>query len=365
MVIANRNALLKHIRMKRIILRKTRLLIVIVVSFFTLSSFKNAPIDRVSIKPITLNYQDSTKGFRNLLSKNSRKSTDTIQFEINDKTLPFVKDYLSKSSSMLEKMREWGEPYFVMFDKILSQNSLPVELKYLSVIESSLQSGSVSSAGAVGPWQLMPDDAKRWGLIVNSNTDERKSYYKSTQAASKLIKDLYAQFNDWLLVIAAYNAGSGAVRRAITKSGSRNFWDLQRFLPEETRNHVKKYIATHYFFEQNGGWTTLTATETNEKILALESVKAKEEPVVTIELDTAEVIGKYNSVAVAKYLSMDIVQFTALNPSFDKVLAEGKFYTIRLPIDKLEIFKEKKQLILQESVQLFLSGTASESAPGR
>ena len=106
-------------------------------------------------------------------------------------------------------MKSWGQPYFTLYEHILSSYTLPAELKYLSVIESGLQAATDSSAGAAGPWQLMPAEARRFGLKVNSGYDERTNFQKSTVAASKLLKELYGEFGDWLLVIAEPDAGAG------------------------------------------------------------------------------------------------------------------------------------------------------------
>jgi membrane-bound lytic murein transglycosylase D len=127
----------------------------------------------------------------------------------------------------------------------------------------------------VGIWQLMPGTAKTLGLAVTKKYDERKLTYKSTKAAAKYLNDLYDQFGDWLLVLAAYNSGPGPVYTAIKKSGSRNFWTLQHYLPLETKLHVKRFISTHYFFEGEGSVTTLTKTEAAEYLKAL--AKFKEE----------------------------------------------------------------------------------------
>jgi hypothetical protein len=107
----------------------------------------------------------------------------------------------------------------------------------------------------------MPETAQVLGLKVNRRCDERSNYYKSTIAAAKYLRDLYTLFDDWLLVLAAYNGGPKPVYTAIQKSGSRNFWVLQGYLPAESREHVKKFIATHYFFEGRGSVTTLTKSE--------------------------------------------------------------------------------------------------------
>jgi membrane-bound lytic murein transglycosylase D len=137
-------------------------------------------------------------------------------------------------------------------------------LKYLAVIESELKTSALSCVGALGPWQLMPETAQDLGLKINRHVDERTNYSKSTKAAALYLKDLYAKFGDWLLVLAAYNSGPGPVYAAIHKSGSKNFWALQDYLPAETRGHVKRFIATHYHFEGKGSVTTLTKAENIE-----------------------------------------------------------------------------------------------------
>jgi membrane-bound lytic murein transglycosylase D len=129
------------------------------------------------------------------------------------------------------------------------------------VIESELNTKALSHVGARGAWQLMPGTARLLSLKITKKYDERTHFYKSTVAAAKYLRDLHSIFNDWLLVIASYNSGPGKVFDAIKKSGSRNFWKLQYFLPAETRGHVKRFIATHYYFEGKGSVTTLTREE--------------------------------------------------------------------------------------------------------
>jgi len=226
----------------------------------------------------------------------------------------------------------------------------------LSVIESHLSSGLVSWAGAVGPWQLMSDEAKRFGLRTGT-IDDRMDFYKSTHVAARLMKELYGEFGDWLLVVAAYNGGAGRVRQAIRKAGSRDFWDLQYYLPEETRNHVKKFIGTHYIFEGGGGWTTLTANET--VIQKAASATSQEVQLSNDEISNTsliEVSGRYNSVIISNSLLMDIIQFNKWNPGFDKALAEGKKYSMRLPKDQVAIFEARKGNLLMQSVRALLEG---------
>ena len=137
-------------------------------------------------------------------------------------------------------------------DSVFNQYGLPGELKYLAVIESELITTARSRVGARGTWQLMAQTARELGLKVNGRSDERTNIYKSTKAAALYLRDLHHQFKDWLLVLAAYNGGPAPVYRAIRKAHSRNFWTLERYLPAESRQHVKKFIATTYYFEGNG-----------------------------------------------------------------------------------------------------------------
>ena len=251
-------------------------------------------------------------------------------------------------------MKVWGNSYFMLYDKILSANGLPLELKYLSVIESDLRANLVSGAGAVGPWQLMPDEAQRFHLTVNDDRDDRTDFVKSTQVACKLLKELHAQFGDWLLTIAAYNCGAGKMKQAIAKAGSDNFWKLQYFLPEETRNHVKKYIATDFYFEKTAGFTTMTSDEI-AAYLTSHSMHIDVQDSTITNTSTVQISGKYKSEIIAQTLDITASQFNALNPDFDKIIATGQNYSLKLPMDKINLFNTSKQDIIRKSVQLYLT----------
>jgi len=183
------------------------------------------------------------------------------QIRLNKHGVLFVKKYIKNSSECLGSVKRRSTIPFNIIDSVFSRYGLPIELKYLAVIESELKPSALSQVGARGPWQLMPGTAKVLGLKITRQCDERTNYYKSTIAAAKYLKDLYAEFNDWLLVLAAYNGGPKPVYTAMRESGSKNFWALQDYLPAESRDHVKKFIATHYYFEGRGSETTLTRSE--------------------------------------------------------------------------------------------------------
>ena len=296
-------------------------------------------------------------GFKSLFANDQYNPNKPYLSQLSPKAVPFVQDYIRKQGKELMKMKEWGRPYFSLYDNILTQYGVPKEMKYLSVIESHLRSGLVSWAGAVGPWQLMDYEAKRFGLRIGT-IDDRMDYTKSTQVAAKLMKELYAQFGDWLLVVAAYNGGAGRVRQAIRKSGSKDFWDLQYFLKEETRTHVKKFIGTHYLFEGSGGLTTMTKQEATD-FTANEATKNTTVTLTEEEQNRTTIInvkGRYNSRIVIKFLDMGLVQFTKWNPAFDKTLSIGNSYNLRLQKDKLVLFEAKKNEILSESIRLLIEG---------
>lgn len=186
---------------------------------------------------------------------------DAPAIELNDQAEEFVSTYLKNNERELQKIKDRSESCFTVMDKVFTERNLPAELKYLAVIESQLKTKIVSRAGAVGAWQLMPVTAKHFKLKISSGNDERTNVYKSTVAAAKYLEYLHKIFGDWLLVIASYNSGPGKVLSAIKKSGSRDFWKLQQYLPKETRAHVKKFISTHYFFEGEGSVCTITRAE--------------------------------------------------------------------------------------------------------
>ncbi len=319
--------------------------ILIITLLFSNACLSQSNIDTSSVNKI---------GFKSLFAGDTYNPGKPYFSQLSPKAVPFVQEYIRKQGKELEKMKQWGRPYFDVYDRILPQYGVPVELKYLSVIESHLQSGLRSWAGAVGPWQLMDYEAKRYGLRVGNGVDERMDYYKSTHAAAKLLKELYNEFGDWLLVVAAYNGGAGRVRQAIRLSNSRDFWDLQFFLKEETRTHVKKFIGTHYIFEGGGGETTMTSAELKD--FKANTIMANNALLNDSSLAIVPVMGRFCAAVVAKGLNMDIIYFNRLNSGFDKAMANGDNYNLRLPKDKEPLFQAKRNELLQESINLLLDG---------
>jgi membrane-bound lytic murein transglycosylase D len=284
--------------------------------------------------------------------------------KLNPRAINFVQDFMIRNQEEMDEMKSWGRPYFELIDGILAQYGLPTQLKYLAVIESNLKPTALSCVGAAGPWQLMPTTARLLGLKVNRRVDERKNYSKSTKAAAIYLRDLYTELGDWLLVIAAYNGGTGNVYRAMKKSHSRDFWNLQYYLPAESRNHVKKFIGTQYTFEGQGSVTTLTKDEATDQLsgssmYVFNRKLNKEEANAAITLNIS---GKYISTVISKYIMMDAVEFNRYNPDFDKVMASANnSYDLKLPADKMDLFVSNKYQILNESVQRLLSNDETVS----
>lgn len=315
-------------------------------------------------------------GFKNLFSNYSYNATQPYNAQINPNAELFVQDYMKVHGSYLQKMKGWGQPYFNLIESVLQQYGLPRELKYIAVIESNLSTGATSYMGAGGPWQFMPYTARDYGLVVNGYLDERRDYYKSTHAAARYLLSLYRQMHDWLLVMAAYNGGPGRVYSAMKRSGSKNFWDLQYYLPAESRTYVKRFIATHYIMEGTGGVTTIGNAipgmnngylEANGRT-SYESTQGKLNPYNSkpalsaeelVDIEVLAISGKYNSLVIAKNISMDIAQFNHFNPNFDGAMSSTGSFDLRLPPDKMQLFVVNKYSILNECVQLLLNGAVA------
>jgi len=230
------------------------------------SNLKSAPLASLShmALPATVNdttlYPALTDSFYHL-PRQTVALPKAPEVTLNPQASRYVDQYIKKNGSWLQNIKDRSANHFRIIEGVFLTHNLPHQLKYLAVVESKLKPGSTSPMGAKGPWQLMPQTARELGLKVSGTTDERTHYYKSTTAAAKYLKRLHGIFDDWLLVIAAYNGGPGTVLKAIRLSGSRNFWKLQHHLPAETRAHVKHYIGVHYFFEGSGSATVLTKAE--------------------------------------------------------------------------------------------------------
>jgi membrane-bound lytic murein transglycosylase D len=270
--------------------------------------------------------------------------------ELNPRAIGFVKDYLAIHKERLTKMKTWGAPYFLSIENILKRYHLPTSLKYLAVIESDLKTTALSSAGAVGPWQLMPGTARDLGLTVAKGRDDRTDLSKSTHAAARFLSILYEQLGDWLLVVAAYNGGPARLDNIIKRNDKKNFWDIQQDLPAESRNHVKKFIATHYIFEGKGSETTGILPNESVTVLSKEELNG---------LDSLTINGRYIGEVIADQLEIEWKRFEKWNPLFNEKVSSAP-YTLKLPKEKKAVFEIQHDAILKRSVQYQLEEGTKE-----
>ncbi len=170
-----------------------------------------------------------------------------MEMPFNQHVRSFIDMYTQRRRRQVSYLLGMGDFYFRIFDEVLVKHKLPLELRYLPVIESALNATAVSRVGAAGLWQFMLGTGRMYGLEVNSLVDERLDPHKSTHAAAEFLKDLYEIYGDWHLVIAAYNCGPGNVNKAIRRAGGkRDYWAIYPFLPRETRGFVPIFIAANY-----------------------------------------------------------------------------------------------------------------------
>lgn len=308
----------------------------------------------VELSPVPLSANiDANNPYERLKPVATGLPDNFISGNFNDYVINFTKNYYQDYNKDLISMQSKGEPYFNLISKVFNRFGIPEELKYLAVIESGLNTHARSRAGAVGTWQLMAGTARLLGLQVNRNQDDRVNLYKSTIAAAKYLNKLYDTFDNWLLVVAAYNCGPGGVLSAINESGSTDFWELKKYLPAESQQHVMKFLATAYILDRFANF--FGVDKSNLLGDNFEPVKDDFRPSTPQNLAVIHISGKYSLPVIAKYTSMNINELNSLNPGFDKMMgSSANSFDLRLPADKMIVFKEKKNAILTESVQLLM-----------
>lgn len=231
--------------------------------------------------------------------------------------------------------------YFPIFEKALDKYNLPLELKYLPIIESALNPTIVSKAGATGLWQFMIGTGKLYNLEINSLVDERRDPIKSSEAAAKYLRDLYAIYNDWNLVLAAYNCGPGNVNKAIKKSGGEtDYWAIYQYLPKETRGYVPAFIAAAYIMNYHK----------EHNICPIEYK-------YTVSLDTIHVDKQLHLQQIADMINCSIDELRSLNPQFKKDIIPGEFreYVLKLPSMKAVDFAQNRDTIYNYKIDEFLT----------
>lgn len=251
------------------------------------------------INPIGFNNYNFT--YKNRLDSIQK----TVPLSYNEYVQNFITIY-GKRKDMMGKMLGLSNYYFPIFEKALVAYNIPTEIKYLSIIESSLNPHAISRVGATGLWQFMFGTAKAYGLNMDNFVDERKDPIQASYAAAAYFRDAYDELGDWLLAIAAYNCGKGNVTRAIDKAGSRDFWEIRQFLPKETRDYVPAFIAALY---------VMNYAEKHDIKLQTSSLHQK--------TDTIQVNHFVALADISAVLNLDEAVLLSLNPSYKKKIVNG------------------------------------------
>jgi membrane-bound lytic murein transglycosylase D len=259
-------------------------------------------------------------------------NTDTLKMRLerlNQKT-PFniaynpslenvIKSFLVRKRGLIERMLTTSQFYFPLFEEHLDNNDVPLEMKYLAIVESALNPRARSRVGAKGLWQFMYSTGKMYKLDVSSYVDERSDPIKSTEAACKYLSKLHEIFDDWDLALAAYNSGPGNVNKAIRRSGGyKNYWNIRRNLPRETAGYVPAFLATMYLFEY--------AEE--------HGIKTRKVDRTYFETDTIHVKSLITFDQISKLVGVGVEELKILNPSYKLNIipyVKGKNYSLRLP----------------------------------
>lgn len=264
-----------------------------------------------------LSYNDS------IIVNRLSKIPTTIEMPFNDVTQKFIDMYSNRMRGSVAIMLGSSNFYMPIFEEALEKYGLPLELKYLPVIESALRPSATSRVGAAGLWQFMIATGKRYGLEVNTLVDERRDPVKSSDAAARYLKDLYDMFGDWGLAIAAYNCGEGNVQKALLRSGDvevKDFWSVYNKLPRETRGYVPAFIAANY----------IMTYYCDHGIVPMEAR-------LPAQSDTIIVTNDVQFKQISSVCNITVDELRALNPQYRHDIVPMN-YALRLPSQSIEAF---------------------------
>lgn len=276
-------------------------------------------------------YDLSTDLLKERLQYLDNKSAFNISYNPNlEKS---IKYYLKNRKKSFERLIGMAEYYFPIFEESLAKYNVPLEIKYLAVVESALNPKAVSRMGATGLWQFMYATGKQYKLDINTFVDERSDLLKSTEAACQYMVNMYKIFGDWDMVLASYNAGPGNVSKAIRRSGGKqNYWNIRPYLPRETQGYVPAFLATMYVYEFH-------------KEHGFEPQKFQYNPMLT---DTIMVKDKITFKQLSDLLDVSLEELQFLNPSYKRdyvPFQNDKQHFLRLPLDKIAVMTSNEPLI--------------------
>lgn len=273
----------------------------------------------------------STELFKKRLAEMDSKSPFNIEYNAGLENL--TKNFLKNRKRAYERLMAISEYYFPMFEEALAKYNVPLEIKYLAIVESALNPKAVSRVGATGLWQFMYQTGKQYNLKIDSYVDERSDVLKASEAAAQYMANMYRIFGDWDLVLASYNSGPGNVAKAIRRSGGKqNYWNIRKHLPQETAGYVPAFLATMYIYEYH-----------KEHGIVPNRALVKH-----FETDTVMVRKQLTFKQLSDLLDIPVAQLQLLNPSYKLNTIPAyydKAHYLRLPNDKMAIFTSNEQKI--------------------
>lgn len=289
------------------------------------SDIKNINIDE------KVDYELPTELLKARLQEMDAKSPFNIEY--NQGLENIIKSFLKNRKKSFERLMAVSEYYFPLFEDALAKQNVPLEIKYLAVVESALNPKAVSRVGATGLWQFMYQTGKQYGLKIDSYVDERSDPLRASEAAAQYMTNMYAIFGDWDLVLASYNSGPGNVSKAIRRSGGQqNYWNIRKNLPKETQGYVPAFLATMYIYEYH-------------KEHGIQPERALVKHFAT---DTVMVKKQMTFKQISDLLDVPVAQLQILNPSYKlNVIPSYKDqnHYLRLPQDKIAVFTSNEDRI--------------------
>lgn len=294
--------------------------------------FKEMEFDIAHINPDEkVDYDLSTDLLKARLKEMDAKSPFNIEY--NQGLENIIKSFLKNRKKSYERLMAISEYYFPMFEAALAKYDVPLEIKYLAVVESALNPHAKSRVGATGLWQFMFATGKQYNLDVSSYIDERSDPLKATEAACQYLSNMFKIFGDWDLVLASYNAGPGNVSKAIRRSGGQqNYWNIRKNLPKETQGYVPAFLATMYIYEYHKE----------------HGIEPKRAAISYFATDTVMIKREMSFKQISDLLDIPESQIKLLNPGYklDVIpFVKGKNHYLRLPLPKIAVFTSNEDKI--------------------
>jgi membrane-bound lytic murein transglycosylase D len=278
-----------------------------------------------------VDYELPTELLKERLAAMDAKSPFNIEY--NQGLENIIKSFLKNRKKSFGRLMAISEYYFPMFEEALAKQNVPLEIKYLAVVESALNPKAISRMGATGLWQFMYQTGKQYNLNIDSYVDERSDPLKSSEAAAQYMTNMYAIFGDWDLVLASYNSGPGNVTKAIRRSGGQqNYWNIRKNLPKETQGYVPAFLATMYIYEYH-----------NEH-----GIKPDRAIVKHFATDTVMIKKQMSFKQISDLLDVSVTQLQLLNPSYKLNVIpfyQDQAHFLRLPQEKIAIFVSNEDKI--------------------